>query len=609
MKKLNRTAKRISISIIILVLVMITINLVIQFAIRVGVTKYLKQNNIETVEIESIRFNILNFKSSITGFEYLVSGNEAAKIEKLSINIDPSALLKKKIKIKEFYLKGLSLNVVMNPDVIDINGLRIPKAKTSTTSTVTTEDSKLSVQILGPLIIEDSGLIISKAGKETTVYVSSVKLEGGIIASKAPATIDGSLSLLINGLSINAGSKVLIKQISLNSIGYVNRHLILGDILLDSVQLNILRTQSKKKAKTGTKRVKTNKNLKNSLVFNFLNIEGDSFFKFNDSMVNPEYETVVPFKINVTAIDTSSKNLTTSINLIFNLDKYAKLQSSGTMNVYSKELSLTGLISNFSLEGLYPYSNQYLGYTIKSGKLNDKISLKIKDNIINFDNDLRISKIDLVSYNKKNQGVFENFIGMPLNVALGLITDSEDNIDLIIPLKGTLPSPKAQVTKIIQEAIFKAVNNNSIGFLATLGIELITGLALPPGTQLLSAHLLKQFSKIQFDPLYFEANSVVLDSHVQTDLSHIVDVLNKRPKTKLLICATATLLDAETKYGEAFTSNDLKENTAQLLALADKRSQLVMDYFVSKKIHNSRLFICGSEYINDSISPNVKLVM
>jgi hypothetical protein len=239
------------------------------------------------------------------------------------------------------------------------------------------------------------------------------------------------------------------------------------------------------------------------------------------------------------------------------------------------------------------------------------MAFKVEQGVISSDNQLKINQLTLDPSDKEKIAKFSKRLSMPLDAALSLLRDKQDNIKLKLPITGDMESPDFDIADAINQSVASAMR-----FAAMYYIKL----ALQPFGALVSIYQVadtagKMVSSVRLDPVYFGAAGSQLDEVATAYLATTIKLLQTRPQLNLRLCGKAIVAErdalllkqdkqAARKKARAAQSEQgaevlTAEERERLLALARERSIAVKNHLVKEGgIDAARLFICNPE-IND----------
>jgi uncharacterized protein involved in outer membrane biogenesis len=228
------------------------------------------------------------------------------------------------------------------------------------------------------------------------------------------------------------------------------------------------------------------------------------------------------------------------------VDNQGQLNISGQTNPLSGNLylDLIAKLSDFELSPLTPYAAKYAGYGIQKGKLGFEVKYNIADKKLSAENHLTLNQLTLGD--KVDNPTATK---LPVTLALALLKDRNGNIDINLPISGSLDDPQFSIggliVKVIVNLLVKAV---------TSPFALIGGLFGGDSSQL---------SYMSFAP-----GSALVNTEGATKLNNLSKALADRPSLKLDI---AGHVDTE------IDSKGLRQLAFERLLKVQKLKQLVKD--------------------------------
>lgn len=145
--------------------------------------------------------------------------------------------------------------------------------------------------------------------------------------------------------------------------------------------------------------------------------------------------------------------------------------------------------TDVDLTGFSPYTSKFVSYTLARGQLSFDLDARVEGRALNAESLISLRGIELGRYAESPDD-----LGLPLPLALALLTDRSGNVELDIPVQGSLDDPNFRLGKVIMKAVlnllFKAVTSPFalIGGLFGGGEDL-NALAMAPGSSALTPAL------------------------------------------------------------------------------------------------------------------------
>ncbi len=182
--------------------------------------------------------------------------------------------------------------------------------------------------------------------------------------------------------------------------------------------------------------------------------------RFSDNFIKPNYSANLK-KIGGTISGLSSAaDSVASLDLRGSYDNIAPLNISGQINPLSAKpyLDLQADIKGLEMSSLSPYSGKYAGYAIEKGKLSLFVKYKIQDDQLTAENRVFLDQLTFGSPIDSPDAT-----KLPVNLALALLKNRNGEIDINLPIAGSLSDPEfsvgSLVVKVIVNLLVKAVTS------------------------------------------------------------------------------------------------------------------------------------------------------
>jgi uncharacterized protein involved in outer membrane biogenesis len=172
-------------------------------------------------------------------------------------------------------------------------------------------------------------------------------------------------------------------------------------------------------------------------------------------------------------------------------------------------LDIKGKANEVELTRLAAYSTRYTGYPITAGKLDMDVHYMLDNRKLEADNHIFITQLTFGARNE-SPGIKH----LPVKLAVALLKDTQGNIDVNVPVSGSLDDPQFSLGGLIWRAF-----GNLIAKAATAPFRLLAGAF--GGNH-------EDLGYVEFAP-----GSAVLDTEAQARLGKIVTLLQQKPSLKL----------------------------------------------------------------------------
>jgi len=215
----------------------------------------------------------------------------------------------------------------------------------------------------------------------------------------------------------------------------------------------------------------------------------------------------------------SSENLLgAEIKMEGTVDEYGLAKITGKMDPFDP-LAYSNIKINFhniELTNLTPYTVEFLGYEVESGKLSLDISYKIDNGILTSYNKIFLNKFTLGDEYEGQEG-----LGLPIKLAVALLKDADGNIDLDLEVEGDLNDPETDTGALVWWAVKRVLTTivtapfRFLGGLLGIGGEDLESVDFEAGITKLENH---QFEKmINLSKIMVERPGIVLEIYGAVD--------------------------------------------------------------------------------------------
>ena len=237
---------------------------------------------------------------------------------------------------------------------------------------------------------------------------------------------------------------------------------------------------------------------------------------FSDFFVKPNYT------VNVTKVAGRVSGLSSAADTVADLELRGSYANSAPVQVVGKLnplaaksfLDIKAEVKGVDLVAFSPYSGKYAGYNIDKGKLSLNVAYKLENKQLTAENRLFI---DQLTFGDKVES--PDATQLPVNLAISLLKNNRGEIDLNLPISGSLDDPEFSigglVIKVIVNLFVKAVTSP----FALLGSMFGGG---------------EELSNIEFGP-----GRATFDDAAAKRLESLAKALNERDSLKLEITGRA----------------------------------------------------------------------
>lgn len=295
---------------------------------------------------------------------------------------------------------------------------------------------------------------------------------------------------------------------------------------------------------------------------------------FNDHFVRPNYRAELSsIDGSLTAVS-SAKPTPAKVSVAGRVYGTAPFSVSGTVQPFSRYLALDLKVSakGVDLPRFTTYSSKYVGYAIQRGKLSVDLQYQIKDRVLQASNKVLLNQL---TFGKPSGS--PDAVKLPVLLAVSLLKDSSGNIDINLPISGSLDDPQFSVGGIIVKVIV-----NTLAKAVTAPFKLLAS-AFGGGDD--------DLSRIEFAP-----GSATLDDTAESSIATLVKALTDRPALKMDIIGRADPQADEAGLRQAWVDKKIRAAKARAagkktdpasITLTDAdRAKYLEDVYDDTKIKN-----------------------
>jgi hypothetical protein len=231
---------------------------------------------------------------------------------------------------------------------------------------------------------------------------------------------------------------------------------------------------------------------------------------FTDNFIKPNY-TAKMLNMSGSITGLSSEEISRAkVDLKGNLGRGSPIDIKGTINPLIKDryVDMDVSFKDIELSPATPYAIKYLGYTIEKGKLTFDVKYLIEGNKLTAQNKFFF---DQLTFGDKVES--PDAIKLPVTTAVSLLKDRNGQINLDVPLSGSLDDPKFRVWPIVWQVIVNLITKAVTAPFALLGSLFGGG---------------EELGYVEFDP-----GSAGITDAAEKKLNILVKALDERPVLKM----------------------------------------------------------------------------
>mgnify|MGYP003483806620 CR=1 FL=1 len=435
-------------------------------------TKYIDNNN---------KLNISSSKTDLTHDDIFINGSKI-EVSNSALKKDNVIFEDKKSKIK-----------------ITTNNIDLELSKLSIFDEISFDLSNLKLNKFG---FEDKNSNISLSSKNSNLKLNNFLLDKqNNISINKSELYDTNVNFFDSNSSFDINTKKTNLKIS--NFSLKKDAIVIGQILLKDPKIDILNMESKLKIEAKNINLDLKKliskenffkiektNLNNPHISIILpkniqtkgeiensdltkqeadkKVENKKTTRLNLGPINIKNMTLdfedrnlaIPFKTTISklkgAVSAVKNRADSTSNLEINgvVDNYGVAKITGIVNPNNIKL-LTDVnmkFQNISMKNFTPYTAKFVGRAIKDGKLELDLNYNISESNLKAKNSIIIKKLELGEKIESKDAV-----SLPLDLAITLLEDSSNTIDLNLPVSGNVDDPEFSIAAIVWKAFVNLI--------------------------------------------------------------------------------------------------------------------------------------------------------
>lgn len=446
--------------------------------------------------------------------------------------------------------------------------------------------------------------------EEPQIKVASIVMDN-VFASKNETTEFPALATL--------------KQFSISDILISEKQFAINKIIVDSLQSNIIVNKEKAIANLVALPANT-ENTEQATQESVPEVEPEievkeptseflislnEFALINETQISLLDQSVEPVKERLLYIDTLSlgalnnaldkRDQETPFKLVGRTNKYAHFDFSGFTKPFAATPShhLQGFLKELSLPNVSRYMKQAMQMELKSGQLNTDIDVTLTGEELDGNVIVLLRGLETAIADSDEAGALIEQGALPFNMALGMLKDSNGDVELDVPLSGSTSDPSFGLSSIVSLITQKAIWMATQDYLMTTFVPYanIVSVAMTVGEFAL---------KLRFDDLIYKAKQIEPDETQKAYLDAFIALMHDKEDTRVNICAISTPADIGLVAGTKITD---KKQIQQLKDIGEQREHAFKDYIIKEgNISSSRLLLCAPKIDSDKdAKPSIAL--
>lgn len=336
---------------------------------------------------------------------------------------------------------------------------------------------------------------------------------------------------------------------------------------------------------------------KDSFTFSFdeLRFINENVLNFTDFSVSPIYQRTLfidTLELGALSNNKEKQQEQTPYTLAGRSNKYANFHLSGYLQPFATLATYytKGSFKEFSLPAISSYMKESTGLEVKTGRLNTDLDVTLVGDKLDGNVIILLEALETGLVDSEEAGSLIDQGALPLNMAMGMLKDSDGNVELDVPLSGSTSDPKFGLSSIVTLITKKAIMSATQDYLMTTFVPYanIVSIAITAGEFAL---------KLRFDDLDYQVEQIEPGENQDAYLKDFIALMQEKEDTRVTLCAISTPADIGAKSGAAITD---KAVIKRLLDIGEQREHALKDHLIEQgQIDSSRILFCKPQIDSD----------
>ncbi len=237
-------------------------------------------------------------------------------------------------------------------------------------------------------------------------------------------------------------------------------------------------------------------------------------------------------------------------------------------------------VEQLNLVDFNPYLVDAMGYRLKKGMLGVDSTISITDGQLGGNVLIKLQNSKFEPADEETIDRLSKQISMPVETALSVLKDDNNNIRIDVPLSGDISQPDVGINDVISQVSRKALRTATLYYLkqSLVPYGQLISLASFAGDQLFAIRL----NDLNYEPQQLELN----EEHIAY-LDTVAEMMSNKPELELQACPVASEQEVAA-WGDAWYSEAVKRGAAVKAYLAEKQDK-------NDKSLSGRVTVCAPQ--------------
>ncbi len=311
-----------------------------------------------------------------------------------------------------------------------------------------------------------------------------------------------------------------------------------------------------------------------------VNLSEPTHIYYKDQSFKTRFERHIEITtLTLTSISNATLDHETSFSLMADVQHHAKIELSGKIKPLTEKVNLKvqAKLAELSLPNISAYMGAMSGIEFLSGQLDSDIDLAVTDDQLSGEANLQMRGVTLSGNSDEQGGVIGEGSSISLNRALSMLKDSNDNLELDIPLSGDISSPSFGWGSFVNIVTKKAVMTASETYLIQTFVPYANIISV---ARIAGGYMLR----VNIEDLDYQAGQIEVSAEQHQFIDELTKVLLDKKDVQIKACPIVAVTEV---------AEDHPDQIQALRDIAEERGRLLKKFLIEEKgIISKRILVC-----------------
>jgi hypothetical protein len=262
---------------------------------------------------------------------------------------------------------------------------------------------------------------------------------------------------------------------------------------------------------------------------------------YSDELVQPavDVETVVE-RLELRDVDTGDAARQATVDVAAVVNEFTHVSANGWIAGFTatSNLDLNATLAKLELPPFSPYAAEFGGVYVNRGQLSTQVDAVAEDGELGGTVGVQMLNVEFEPLSAEDEERLAETAGMPIRMAVNLLKDPQGQVELELPITGTVLSPNVDIGPAIRAAVGGVLRR-----------------VFPP-TAIAGLMRRGKDEGIAFEPLPFAPGTPELLPQAREPAERVAALLQERPALSISVCGRVSSADVPALSGAATPEAD-----------------------------------------------------